>query len=732
MNEVLKKPVFWWYSLLLAAILLIFLLGYSASPLSITLIFLALIFLPGFLLSQIGQTFYQADRLGNLVSSFASGFIYNIFLGLLALVFHLTLKQLIGLNLLIIFILFIVALILDLRREQPSLPRFPINYRFLLLYLALFFYLAVILMTVIQTGGNFNGDPLYHLATMRKAVAGQPLSLDNLAYLSQQYHPAYIFSVWHILLAETAQIARVNIFTLWQQIPIALTILVFLVWYWLFLKLYRHQFLASVGLFFVAAYIYWQNGYLFTRLAVPDTLNTYLWLPLCFALAIKYIFDPKTTGKHLAVLTFAVGVMTVVHQTQWLYYLLVVGLLLIIYAIFKYRDPDFKPTLEKILLALLGNLIIAIPVFLIIQLKGGTLTEHLSIFQTLEPVLRNDRFVKWDIFLKLAYILLPLVLLFSRKNKALLFILALFLVGPLIHNLPGVKEWAIHHLSHVFIKRMYANLGWAPAVLALIFGFILLLIDKSLSKMKKKIRYLIDSLLGLIFLAAIILEASRETISILGDNLLGQKTFAWLNHHYLWLLPLVLILTIIIFFGQRSNQKVGDFFCLDEPKEVLGATLILLIMVFFVITMGLGHLKLNFVREMANARLFHQAPDPTHEVINFNKFGGQATIDFINHNLPPKAVFDSTDANYVLATLADIKMASYTFESEPTKKYAKIYDPEISQAERMALIKDGRIEYILWLYLTHGAQSPFDNYPANFQRIYSSNTAAIYQVINYE
>ena len=728
MDKVFKKPIFWLYGLFLAWILLVLLLRNFASPLSMTLTFLGLIFVPGFLISRIYQVSYQDDLFGNLISCFVRGFAYNIFLALLALVLHLTLNQLIWLNLLIILIFFITGLVLDLRREHQILPRLKINYRYLLLYLALFFYLAVILMTVIQVGGNFNGDPLYHLSTMRKAVAGEPLSIDNLAYLKEQYHPAYIFSCWHIFLAETAKLANVNIFTLWQQIPIALTVLIFLVWYWLFLKLYANKLLASLGLFLAAAYIYWQNGYLFTRLAVPDTLSTYLLLPLCFALAIKYIFDQKTTWKHLAVLTFSVGLMTVIHQTQWLYYLLGIGLLLVIYAVSKYRDPDYKLTLEKILLALLSNLIIAIPIFIIIQIKGGTLTEHLGIFQTLEPVLRNDRFVKWDVYLKLAYIFLPLVLLFTRKNKVLLFILSLFLVGPIIHNIPGLKEWAIDNLSHVFIKRMYSNLGWAPAVLALIFGFLLLLIDRILFQAKREVRYLVDILLVLIFIGAIFLQVQFETVAIFYDHLLGQKTLDWLSGNYLWLIPLTVLISLAVFFRQKYQPKAGDFFRLDEPKEVLGATLILLTVVLMVSTLGLGHLKANFFKQTKTPQFFQKAPDPTHQVINFTKFGGAETLDFIQENISPKSVFDSSDANYVLATLVDVKMASYTFESDPTKKYAKIYDSTIPLEERLALIKDGRIEYILYLYQTGTKPTSFDHYPQYFRQIYSSQTVAIYQV----
>jgi len=276
---------------------------------------------------------------------------------------------------------------------------------------------------------------------------------------------------------------------------------------------------------------------------------------------------------------------------------------------------------------------------------------------------------------------------------------------------------------------MYSNLGWAPAVLALIFGFALLLVDRGLSKVKKEARFLIDIVLGLIFLGAVILEASRETISILYDNLLGQNTLDWLSNNYLWLIPLVLVLSVGLYIWQKYNQKMVEFFNLDEPKEVLGATLILLVMVFLVITLGLGHLKLNFSRELESSKFFQKAPDPTLDVINFNKFGGAQTIDFINNNIPPKAVFDSTDANYVLATLTDVHMASYTFEAEPTKKYEKIYEPTLAEDERLALIQDGQIEYILYLYQTGTSPTPFDNHPQDFSKIYSSPTAAIYQVI---
>ena len=77
--------------------------------------------------------------------------------------------------------------------------------------------------------------------------------------------------------------------------------------------------------------------------------------------------------------------------------------------------------------------------------------------------------------------------------------------------------------------------------------------------------------------------------------------------------------------------------------------------------------------------------------------------------------------------LADVHMASYTFEAKPTKKYEKIYDPNLNLNERLQLISDGQIEYILYLYPGRISTTPFDNNPEYFTKIYQAK-AAIYKV----
>ena len=588
---------------LLFWVILILVLRNFPSLFSITLTFLGLIFIPGFLISRIFKIDFTNDRFGNLINFLAIGFIYNIFFAFLGLAIHININQLIWLNLIIVFVLFVIGLIID-KEIKFTCDIAKIKFSDILLYGGLFSYLFLVLITVIQLGGNFVGDPIYHLAAMRKAISGQPLSIENIAYLKDQFHPAYFYSPWHILLAQSAKIANINIFSLWQAVVIPLTIMVFMVWYWVYLKIFNNKFLAVFGLILSIIYIYWQNGYLFSRLAVPDTLSTYLLLPLALGLAIKYIFSKTSNLKHLAVLTFFVGIMTAIHQTQWLYYLLSIGFLLICYAIFKSKDDDYKQVLKKICLALFSNFIVAIPVFLIIQVKGGTLSEHLGVFQTLQPILRNDQFVKWEVFLKLSYVFLPLVLLFSKKYRALIFIIALFLIGPLIHNIPGLKEWAIDNLSHVFVKRMYSSVGWAPAVLALVFGFLLLLFDKQLFKVKKGIRYFVDSILGLILLIFTYLEFKNEFFSNLYEKILGEGTLNFLNSNYLWLVPLVFVISLIIFIWQKYNSKLIDFFEISEPKEGVGISFSLLIIAMFLLTLGWGHLSSNFNKQLSNPTFF--------------------------------------------------------------------------------------------------------------------------------
>lgn len=733
------KPIFWPYLIFGFWIILGFLLRPFVTPFEITVIFLALIFVPGFALARILKINYQDDRLGNIILWLALGSIYNVVLAFLALFINLKINQLVGLTLVADLLLFLGAFIYEW--FQPPTESKPFDWRSLwklenLIYVLLGIFIILVLATVSQLGANFTGDPLDHLSIMRKVYDGQPISIENISWLKNQFFSVYIFAPWHIFLTVATKITGATIFTLWWNLPVVLSLLVIMVWYWFLLKLLPNRYLAVLGLFLFILYQFGPNAYLFTRLPVPDTLCQLMLLPLVFALALKYIFNQDSSWKHLIVLSLLAAVTGLIHWTQYFYYLLITGLFIIVYAVFKYREENFKSTLKKIALTGFANLIIVLPILAYIQFKGHTISQNIQAYQDIRQTFQNVRFSQFQFYFKFAFLALPFLILFFKKYPKFIFLLAIFLIGPLVFNFPGVEQLFYKYFSYVFVKRFYSSVEWPFVVWTLVLGFIIVLIDRMITKLNtisEYLRYTIDTVLAIIVIGVIWSQFQSEKIANFYDRIFSESTRLWINERYYWLIPFLILIAFSIFVWQRYSKKLIDFFDFDEPRDKIAAVLLLFIVVFFFSSPAQGHLSTFPAKEFKNGTFWKVQNDPTTQIINFEKFGGQATIDFIRASIPPKSVFDTTDANYILPMFVDVHMASLTYESEPTKKYEKIYDSTISESERMTLTRDGQIEYILYLYSGNYGQgsqiAPFDQYPNDFSRVYSSNTTAIYKVL---
>lgn len=726
------------------ALLIILLRFWPASPFLISITFLLLVFSPGFSLARLFRIKFEKDRVGQLVFYLVLGLIFNLFLAfIIILVGQLAITGALIFYFIGLILIFIISLIFEFIRPVEEAE--PWNFHEIfrtsnLIYLALFFFILLVLATVDQLGTNFIGDPTAHLWILRKTIEGQPISIGNLTNVKNQFHIILIVPAWHVFLAICSKITGANIFILFREITTPLVLFVFLAWYWLFLKLLPSRHLAVLALFLFGLYHFGPNGYIFTRLAVPDTFCGLILFPLSFALALKYIFDQKSRLEHLIVLSILVTFMGLIHWTQYFYYVSALGLLAILYLLYCFLGRLAKfdwPILRKILLATFGNLILVAPLIIFEQLRGQAVTRNLGFFPTVTKGSNNDRFYKFTPYFQLSYVLLPLLGLFLRKYRRFIFIFSIFLVGPLVYNFPGLYGLCRRFLSHVFVNRLYTNLGeWPYLIWAIILGFVLVLIDRLLAKLTKisiYLRYLIDLGLFLAFAWLIYLQSRFERLAPFYQKIFSNETKFWLNNNYHWLIPAVILVVLLLVIWQQYSAKFLAFFEFSDSFHDQWAVLILtLLLVFFISIPSQGYFQTYFSREIQSGRFFAKAADPTYLIIDVRKFGGMKTIDFIKKHIPAKSIFDSSDANFVLPTMADVYLGAYTFDSDPTKKYAKIYDPNTSEVERLRLIADGQIEYILYVY--HGnhpaspGQTAFDQNRQDFQKIYSNGEAAIYKV----
>lgn len=706
------------------------------SPFLINLTFLAMLLLPGFFLKKIISFDFEKDNLGNAVLVISLGFIVNLLLAAGAIFSGLTIDGYLRMYLIVVFGLFISALVIDAQKNHQDL-NIDFNKLFKaenLIYVIIFLILILILATVNQLGTNFTGDPLYHLAILRRAVEGQTLSMENLSHLKDQFHLSYVLPVWHIFLALLVKVSGTNIFILFREISTILTLFVFIVWYWLFRKILPTRSVAILALFLFVLFHFEKNGYLFTRLPVPDSLNMLLLMPLCFGLALSYIFQKDSTYKHLIILSVLLPLMGLIHWTQYFYWLGAMGLFAILYAIFKFKDKDFKPIFKKILLATFANLVLVIPVLAFIQLKAQAVSQNMQGFTTVARGSTNDRLYKFDPYFKLSYILLPLIGVFIRKYRRLIFILAVFSAAPIVYNLPWLYGLLRQYLSHVFVNRLYSNLGqWPFLIWAILLGFILVLLDRALSKIKPQQRYwrlIIDGVLGIFLLWMVWGQFQSGMVQNWYNFVFSGSVFDWLNRNYNWLIPVVVIIALAIFILQKYYPKSLDFFQFQEYKNHSTMLILTLVIVFFLGIQSFSHLTFYPKKEIQNWHFFTAATDPTADFINYDKFGGVEAIEFIRTNIPAKSVFDTnTFANYTLPTLVDMHMASYSLDPiAPTKKYKDLYDLTVPIEKKIVMLKEGDIDYLIYQYQTPDKSSPFDTYPQYFIKIYESNSAAIFQI----
>lgn len=723
--------------LIIFLVFFIFLLNFFGvnSPWFLALTVLSCLILPGYFLKRLIRIKFF-DRLGNFLLAFTLGLIFNLGLAFIVILLGLTITAYLWLFLILGALLFIGALIYD--HLRPIGGEFEINLKKIfvpenVIYLFVIILGVLILVTIDQIGTTFQGDPVYHLAIIRKVVSGNPLTMDNLAYVKNQLELAYGIPVWHAVLGLYSTITRVDLIVLFREIPLSLSILSFLVWAWFLSKLIPNRKIALLALMLFMIYQFSGNGYFFSRLAVPDTFNQLILLPLAFGLALTYIFNKESSFKLIIILSIFLPLMGLIHWTQYFYYLFTLGLFGIIYAIVKFRKPDFKTTLQRFCGAIFFNLILVLPILTYFQLKTNAISSNINAYQTVGKTSNNDRFTKYSVDVQTSLFFVPFLLFFVRKYRQLIFFFAVFSLTFLVYNIPGLGDFLRSVLSHVFVNRIFTNIGeWPFVTWAIVLGFLLLLVDRVLKKVDQASKislYIVEAIVLIFVFSMLILEFSKETLSTWYDSFFNSKPIqAWFSANYLWLFVILIIVGLGIYFFQRNKPKLEEFFDLSEPKNlIVNFSLIFLIVLFFS-TPAIGHWKTNLNKEITNGHFFGQPYDPTFDIVNPDKFGGLDLLSYIKQNIPENSVFDTnTDANYTLAVMVDVHMASMNYDVDPTLKYRKLYDPNVPLDQKISMLKEGDIDYLIYQY-QYSSSTPFDTYPQFFQPIYTNDLAVLFKI----
>jgi len=722
---ILFKNKFKWFYLFFVIWALAVLLSRFLAPMPWTIMgtFLFLIFMPGFALSRLLKIKINSDYLNKIILYIALGFGFVFLLGFAALLIGFNINQLLLIYLVSSFALLAIAGYIDLLLHQVQ-ETLTINFREIfqvknLIYLLPVIFIVCIVLIVNQLGGNFDGDPRYHLAILRKAIEGRSLTPSNLSYFKTYYSIAYIFPVWHIFLAMLAKITNTNIFMVWAQVPTTLSLLVLIIWYGFFKKLLNHNFVALLTFFFFAVFIFRTNGYLLTRMAVPDTLSGLLFLPLVLSLSLEYFFGKEK--KLLFLIPILAICMAAVHFTQYFYFIFLIFIFGVIYFVSDYKNTESKPIIRKIFQLVLVNLVILVPFALLLELKNHTLSNTLKSY--LEGSGKVDfSFTQFDLLTQISFVLLPFTWFFTRKRKSILLMFSSFTVISLVYGIPFIKYWLIKLLTPILVRRLYDNMDWFFIVIALLIGFIFLAIDRFMLKFSSSTKRIVNVILIVLLLGMIILEAKFNFLSTLYSKIFLSTCGNFLNRNYLFLITASIVTVAAIFYWSRRQNKQLDFLELSEPKNTL--TVFLLALVFILLLIS------PILHQKISKSFFVKIPDPTLEVVKMGALLNQDTADFIKEGIPPKSVIYSDSQYYSIPLLFDQYLPGYYSGSDRAYQLIFRADSAFGYENKLKCLKSGNIEYLFVTSKDPDVVKSYKSFPQYFQLMYQRSNIAIFK-INY-
>lgn len=716
-----KKTQIYLYFFVYFALLAIF---YQFPPTSFFLMFSFLFFisLPGFSLGRLLKIELKNDSLGQFVIWLTLGLTFAFLVSFLGILLKLTLGQLVVIYEISIFILFVSAFALDYFRESKF--NFNLKVFFIkenLVFIPVFIVIILTLNAVDLQGANFRGDPNFHLSIMRKAVEGLPLSIENLSYVRHQVHAAYAFPVWHVFLSMLGKITNVSIFNIWIEIIVPLMIFSFLVWYWLFKNIFSNKIMTVLAfLSFVLVTFYWDHGYLFTRLPVPDTLAQIVLLPLLLSLAIKYLTDVAVNYKVLFLMVLLAMFTLIIHATQFFYFALVITLFAMLHLIVNFKNDNFKIYLKKAIFFAVSMAAYILPLYLLYKTSSEAVTNTLSSFSKTVVLPRYGTYKRMLVEGKYSYALLPLVLLFISKNKKMVFFIALFMVAPILYGIEPVKFLFSKYLGMIFMNRLYGNLTWSFVIWPLVAGLIILFVNYLLSNVNKYIRYVFNMTIVSMVMLFTYLSFTEHLFYKSHMALFSPAVDGFFNFYGKIVTLMLFLAVLLIIILMRRKNILLDF---ANAKEIVATTSIITIFALFFMARDTSFLVKYAGKQIQSKHFFRELPDQRSKLVAV-KQSGLEMFDYIKQNVPVKSTF-ITDSSYLkLPLVLDQHMATYPGNSE--KQFISLWNGSKNLQSNLKLLNSKRVEYIL-LSKSDSDSSFFDKNPKYFKKLFA-NEHRLYQV----
>ncbi len=690
----------------------------STNFITFSITFLLLLILPGFSLARL----FSFDLKGlseRLVLYSSIGFVYAFLLISLSILTSLTINTLLIVYLILMGGLFLAAFLKDLYGRNPK--EFSFNYRkvFHAKNLSILIFGLVVgayFLLISAQGSNFKGDPLFHLSYVQKAISGQALSIDNLSFVKNTLHIAYGFPIWHVFVALVSKIENLDVFGGWYLMIAPLFLLTILAWYFIFRLVLKSRLWAFIAVFFFLSFMSNQAGYIFTRLAVPDTLNQVLLLPLLVGISLKFIFDKAINYKILGVILTLSLFIGLIHAVQYFYYLAIIITFALAYLVCNFWRKNFWDDLKKILLLVAINLSAIFIVLIVLQLKSHFVSENINLFFNTPRSLVYK--MDWTFLL-----FVPPLLWFNRQNPRVSFILASLLVVPLI-SIRAVQQFIVRlpNIGSVFLDRIPQNVTWPFLFWALVLGFLIMIFDRFFNLVKtRSLKMLLNIFLVLAAGILVWLQFGKNPPDFY--LIWTQPVANWFYAHLTLAIIVLTVISVGLLIWQHFSARLKNGLEKLESQHHLSVALLLIIFFLTIIPSWRGNLSL------INSKTAFASPQIIRDrLVDITTFGGQDGYDFIRNNLPPKSVFLVFSGQATsFASLFDQFIVGYP-QSPELAAYQTIYDPSVDFSQKIPLLKQGNIDYILLVHTEVYNPQMFDSYPIYLTKIYNKNQTAIYLV----
>lgn len=677
---------------------------------------LMLLFVPGLSLAELLKIRYPKDLLGNIVLSLSLGLLIVLTLSLLGILLGINVLFLEKIYLLLVIVIATVNSFKYLLNNESALATKKdlklISYQHIILYFLAFCVLAMVLLAISYNGALMKGgDPAFHLSVIRRAFDGAALSPGNLSFVKDNVHIAYGFPIWHVAVALFAHILNVDIFVIYNHIIMSMTVFMILTWSWLFKQIFKNIAVTVISIIILMLYNF---IYPFTVLVLPDALSQYLLLPLIIAISLKYIFEEKSSWKIVVIVAYFLLLMAAIHVTQYFYFLLLMILLLFVTSLFTcFKDREVYRKIWQLILAHLSVLFLAI-LFIFIKNKSGldVLKGYMS-DQNPEKI-RYNHISKFSILSKFAYLAAPLAIFF-KKNKQFYLLITVFMMVPVFYWQP-IRNILQKFLGYIFVNRLYANFNWYYVMIALVFSFLLVFIDRLVENRSRLFKIILNSLLFISLAILIWLQIKLGTVLSAYQLVFSPKTSNWLNEYYLLILGVWTLLIIIYFIFVAKKGKLSNMFEFKEKKPSITFILFGALICFFIFTSRLKAINIAFNEEEILKKRFNYE-----EIANYA--GGSKIIDYIRNNIGPKSVFLTNGQEVYIEMLTDQQASAYPHSADE-KYYSQFFNKNTSPDERIKILKKGKIDYIL---LNKSKMEWLDTNTHYFEKIYDDGSV-LYRV----